>query len=59
MTSKCSNRSKEVAGTRVLAVFRGHKDVAAAAKRKAREEGMTFSQLMRRAIRKEIENKTA
>lgn len=48
-------RSTNFTESSVLAVFRVQENLATLAKEKARQEDLTFSQLMRRAIRKELE----
>ncbi len=39
-----------------LARFRANEALLAAAQKKARRDGMTFSELMRHALRRELEN---
>ena len=47
-------RSTDFTDRSVLAVFRVQEDIAEEAKAKALREDLTFSQLMRRAIRREL-----
>jgi len=47
-------RSTEFTDKSVLAVFRVNEDIAVEAKEKAKAEDLTFSQFMRRAIRREL-----
>ena len=47
-------RSTDFTDRSVLAVFRVQEDIAEEAKAKAIREDLTFSQLMRRAIRREL-----
>lgn len=51
-------RSKEFTETSELTAFRLPKDLSALAKQKAKSEDLTFSQLMRRAIKRELASST-
>ncbi|MEI6492051.1 MAG: ribbon-helix-helix protein, CopG family [Verrucomicrobiota bacterium] len=54
MKASCKKRSTDFTDKSVLAVFRVQEDIATEAKEKARREDLSFSQLMRRAIRREL-----
>lgn len=54
MKTPRKKRSTDFTEKSVLAVFRIQTDIAEEAKEKARSEDLTFSQLVRRAIRREL-----
>ena len=54
MKTPKKKRSTDFTDKSVLAVFRVQEDVAIEAKEEARREDLSFSQLMRRAIRREL-----
>ena len=56
MKPQRKKRSTAFTDKSVLAVFRIQEDIAVEAKAKALREDLSFSQLMRRAIRRELNN---